>query len=144
LPNFEQRKATILMVAMSNKKKEIMKKLILALVATILSFAGMAQAAKATGTPETMKTSVKEGVFTFNLPDNVTAEEIERTQKYYVDYFTVDFDASSKLLTVKMVDNSPESRRVVTRLLVSNGISEIEFNGNNYRVTEFYDLFMRD
>lgn len=121
-----------------------MKKLILVLVAVILSFAGMAQAAKATGTPETMKTSVKEGVFTFTLPDNVTAEEIERTKKYYVDYFTVEFDASSKLLKVVMVDNSSESRRVVTRLLVSNGVSEIDFNGNNYRVTEFYDLFMRD
>jgi hypothetical protein len=120
-----------------------MKKLFFLLLTVIVTSVGFAQTASVAGNAETMKESVKSGTFQFTMPESVTAAEIERTKKFYVDYFTVEYNAQSRLLKVKMVNNDAESRRVVTRLLVSNGISEINFDGKSYRITEFYDAYMR-
>lgn len=120
-----------------------MKKLFFLIITCIITSVGFSQTASFPGNAETMKESVKNGVFQFEMPESMTAAEMDRTKKYYVDYFTVEFNASNRMTTVKMVDNDPESRRVVTRLLVSNGISEVNFDGKSYRITEFYDLYMK-
>ena len=71
-------------------------------------------------------------------------DEINRTSQYYVDYFTVDYNESTKNAKISMIDNSPEGRRVVTRFLLSNKVSVIIFNENEYKITEFYDNFLKN
>lgn len=121
-----------------------MKKLVALFVVVTLAFSTFAQKASVQGTPSTMKENVKLGVFQFEMPAATSSDGIERTAKYYVDYFTIDFDAATNNVTVKMIDNSPEGRRVVTRFLLSNKVSVIVFNGSEYKITEFYDNFMKD
>lgn len=121
-----------------------MKKLVALFVVAIIGFTSYAQTAKVAGTPATMKENVQQGVFTFEMPSSTSSDEIKRTTSYYVDYFTVDFDAATKTAKIKMIDNSPEGRRVVTRFLLSNKVSIIEFNSEEYKITEFYDNFMKN
>ena len=121
-----------------------MKKFIALFVVAILGLTTYAQTASVEGTPSTMKENVKQGVFKFVMPSTTSADEVKRTSKYYVDYFSVEFDEQSKVAVVKMIDNSPEGRRVVTRFLLSNKVSVVSFNGNEYKITEFYDNFMKD
>lgn len=121
-----------------------MKKFIGLVIVALFGLTTYAQTATVEGTPSTMKENIKEGVFKFEMPSDISTDEVKRTTKYYVDYFTVDFDETSKLATIKMIDNSPEGRRVVTRFLLSNKVSVIAFDGRNYKITEFYDSFMKD
>lgn len=121
-----------------------MKKLVALFVVAIVGFTSYAQTAKVEGTPATMKENVQQGVFTFEMPSSASSIEIKRTTSYYVDYFTVDFNADTKTVKIKMIDNSPEGRRVVTRFLLSNKVSIIEFNSEEYKITEFYDNFMKN
>lgn len=109
-----------------------------------IGFTSFAQIATVESTPETMKNQVKEGVFKFKMPETTSSVEIKRTSNYYVDYFTVDFNEESKQATISMIDNTPEGRRVVTRFLLSNKVSVISFNGKEYKITAFYDSFMKE
>lgn len=121
-----------------------MKKLIALFTIVFLVFITSAQTAFVAGNPAKMKEGVKKGVFQFDMPKSTLAEEVKRTSNFYVDYFTVAFNNESKQATVTMVDNSPEARRVVTRFLLSNKVSIISFDGKEYKITEFYDNFMRE
>jgi len=121
-----------------------MKKFIALTFVAMFGLTTFAQSASVEGTPETMKENVKQGVFTFEMPTTISTDEVDRTRKYYVDYFTVDFNEETKAAVIKMIDNSPEGRRVVTRFLLSNKVSTVAFNGSNYKITEFYDSFMKD
>lgn len=105
---------------------------------------GYAQKASVSGTLETIKENVSKGTLSFTMPQSTSSDEINRTSQYYVDYFTVDFNESTKNAKISMIDNSPEGRRVVTRFLLSNKISVIVFNENEYKITEFYDNFLKN
>jgi hypothetical protein len=120
-----------------------MKKFITLLVVAVIGMTTYAQTASIDGTSSTMKENVKQGVFKFNMPATTTADEVNRTAKYYVDYFTINYDEQNKIAVINMIDNSPEGRRVVTRFLLSNKVSMVSFDGNEYKITEFYDTFMK-
>jgi hypothetical protein len=143
LSNFEV-SATFKLLNQSIIKLRKMKKLIALFTLVFLGFVASAQTASVAGTPATMKEGVKQGVFKFDMPKSTLAEEIKRTSNFYVDYFTVAFNNESKQVTISMVDNSPEGRRVVTRFLLSNKVSVIAFDGKEYKITEFYDNYMRE
>lgn len=121
-----------------------MKKLIALFTIVFLGLTAFAQKASVEGAPTGMKESVKTGVFKFDMPKSTSEDEIKRTSNFYVDYFTVAFNNESKQVTISMVDNSPEGRRVITRFLLSNKVSVIAFDGKEYKITEFYDNFMRE
>tara|TARA_B100000508_G_scaffold137355_2_gene131740 strand:+ start:22432 stop:22797 length:366 start_codon:yes stop_codon:yes gene_type:complete len=119
-----------------------MKKII-AFFAFIL-FVGFsfAQTASVDGDKASIAKQVEMGKFKIEMPESTSAEDINKSAEYYVDYFTVDFNAESKIATITMVDNTPSSRRVINRLLLSNGVRTIAFNGEEYSINEFYDEFL--
>lgn len=121
-----------------------MKKLGMFITAILIGFTTFAQIASVKATPESMKQGVKQGVFEFVMPASTSVSEINRTAGYYVDYFNVAFDDATKKATITMVDNTPEGRRVVSRFLLSNKVSVIAFDGKEFKITEFYDKYMKE
>lgn len=119
-----------------------MKKLITILATLILSFSLFSQNAEVKGDEATMKEAVASGNIEIIFPESADAEGIKKSSQYYVDYFTVDYNAESRLAKIKMVDNSSQSRRVINRLLLSNNVRNIDFNGKTYSINDFYAEYL--
>jgi hypothetical protein len=119
-----------------------MKKLITILATLVLSFSLFSQNAKVEGDEASLKKDVASGNIEIIFPESAKAEDIEKSAQYYVDYFTVDYNAESRLAKINMVDNTPQSRRVINRLLLSNNVRSIDFNGENYSINDFYAKFL--
>jgi hypothetical protein len=106
-----------------------------------LSFS-FAQNASISGDESTLNSQVEKGEFSIEMPESTNAAEINKSAEYYVDYFTVNYDDNSKIAKISMVDNTPSSRRVINRLLLSNGVRTINFNGKEFSINEFYDAYL--
>lgn len=115
-----------------------MKKIVLLFILFLGAYGLNAQTASISGDAESMARQVEKGVFEIVMPSTVTAEDAEKTAGYYTEYFTVDFNATSKVAKITMVDNSQLGRRVITRFLLSNEVRELKFNGNNYTLSDFF------
>jgi hypothetical protein len=119
-----------------------MKKLITILASVILSFSLFSQNAEVTGDEASLKKGVAAGNIEIVFPESANAEDIKKSSQYYVDYFTVDYNAETRLAKIKMVDNTSQSRRVINRLLLSNNVRAIDFNGENYSINDFYSKYL--
>lgn len=109
----------------------------------VLTFGlAFAQTASISGDEASLAKQVESGSFEIQMPESTSAEDMNKSAEYYVDYFTVDFNAESKVAAINMVDNTASSRRVINRLLLSNGVRTIAFNGEEFSINEFYDKFL--
>lgn len=115
-----------------------MKRIVLLFVMFLGTYGLNAQTASIEGDAETMAKQVEQGVFEILMPSSVTADEARKNADYYTDYFTVDFNAETKIAKITMVDNSQMGRRVITRFLLSNEVRELIFNGQNYTLSDFF------
>lgn len=104
---------------------------------------GQENQAIAEGTETTFKTNLKEGVFSFILPEGTSAEEVKRNSAYYTSFFTVNYDASSRKSTLTMVENSSEGRHVIVRFLISNKVRTVKLGTSEYTVSEFYEKYLK-
>lgn len=119
-----------------------MKNLILLLSITAFSFYGYSQNAKVSGNLESLKKEVREGVFTFVLPESITEADVNKSAQYYTDYFTVTYNDNSKVANIKMKENTPAARRVIIRFLLSSGVKSIDFQGKEHTINDFYEKFL--
>tara|TARA_R100000951_G_scaffold106413_1_gene101014 strand:- start:593 stop:955 length:363 start_codon:yes stop_codon:yes gene_type:complete len=119
-----------------------MKKLITILASVILSFGLFAQNAEVKGDEASLKEDVASGNIEIIFPESTKAEDIEKSAEYYVDYFTVDYNAETRLAKITMVDNTSQSRRVIKRLLLSNNVRTIDFNGESYSINDFHSKYI--
>ncbi len=120
-----------------------MKKLIVVFIGVVLFGMGtFAQTAEFKGSADSFQATVAEGLFEVKMPESTEVSEVERTSAYYTNYFTVEYDADTKIAVVQMVDNTPDNRRVINRFLLSNGVKDISFDGSNYSINQFYTQFM--
>ena len=116
-----------------------MKNIIVLAVFFIIGFQLNAQTAEYIGTADNFSEKVAEGVFQIIMPENTQSSEIERTSAYYTDYFTIEYDENERMVTVTMVQNDAQSRRVINRFLLSNGVKEISFDGNTFNINSFFN-----
>ncbi len=87
--------------------------------------------------------SKKNGNYHFTLHSQVTQADVEKSAAYYPAFFTVDYDASSHIASVKMIDNNEKSRLVLLRFLSSIRSQKIQVDGKNMLIHEFYDLYLK-
>jgi len=124
-----------------------MKTFFLSLIAVIgLSTVSFAQdgSNSATAQSKTQLASAKEsGMFTFVMPSTLTAEEVTKNSKYYVHYFTTEFNASTKEVKLKMVANDEMGRRVITRFLASCGVQNVIVDGNTMITEDFFNSYLK-
>lgn len=119
-----------------------MKKLITVLATILLSFSLFSQSAEIKGDEASFKKDVTSGNIEIIFPEAADAESIKKSSEYYEDYFTVDYNADTRLAKITMVDNSSQSRRVINRLLLSNNVRTIDFNGESYSINDFYSKYL--
>lgn len=124
-----------------------MKTFFLSLIAVIgLSTVSFAQDASnsATAQTKTQLASAKEsGVYTFFMPAALTAEEVTKNSKYYVHYFTTEFNVSTKEVKLKMNANDELGRKVITRFLASCGVQNVIVDGKSMITEDFFNTYMK-
>ncbi len=125
-----------------------MKSLFLFALFTI-AFSVLGVSQDATTTVKTLSfDEVKEGkntgLFTFVYPEGTAADVIDEVSQYYVQYFTVQFDANTSTALVKMITNDAMSRRIITRFLTASGMQHVLVGDKLYDTQEFYDNLLAD
>jgi hypothetical protein len=83
------------------------------------------------------------GVFIFVMPKGTSAEDIELSKKYYVNYFTVDYTSDTGQVKISIVNNDQKSRAVITRFLTANGIQEVNVGGVIVPLGELFDRYLK-
>jgi hypothetical protein len=128
-------------------KKEDMKRFVYTLFAVLfVTFATYAQEPAEIAVSQGSKVlaeSKASGEYLFSLPSNVTKEDVAKSSKYYTHYFTVDFDASSKKVTINMVVNEAKNRFVIVRFLTSCGVRFIAVDGDNVSISDFTEKYLK-
>jgi hypothetical protein len=84
------------------------------------------------------------GLFSFMYPEGTNADVIDEVSQYYVQYFTVEYDAKTTTALVKMISNDAMSRRIITRFLSASGMQHVLVGDKLYNIQEFYDNLLAD
>jgi hypothetical protein len=83
------------------------------------------------------------GIYEFQFPTSMNADEISKNAAYYTQYFTVDHDKSTGKVIIKMVENNERNRMVINRFFVSNRVREVVMEGTTYSFEKFYEDFLK-
>ena len=121
-----------------------MKKLFFTLIAVLsISLVGFSQeitkVALTEGHSALLKSKVS-GEYVYTLPSSTTKEHVEKVSKYYASYFTIDFDASTKVAKVKMNLESEKGEMIMGRFLSSCGVRNVTIDDKEIKL----DTFMRE
>lgn len=124
-----------------------MKRLFFSLL-TVMSIASFsfAQDSKSTAVAQSSKDLVESktsGNYIFTLPETVTSEDVAKNSKYYVHYFTVEFDDNTQQANIKMISNDDKSRHVIMRFLTANQIQNVQVDGKSYSLDQFFENYMK-
>ena len=89
-------------------------------------------------------TSIKvSGKGMMTLPAHLTSDQVQSKAKYYTHYFTVDFDASSHVAKISMVDNDERSRAVIMRFLAACDVETIQVEGESVARDALYEKYLK-
>lgn len=81
------------------------------------------------------------GEFNFQMPVGTSVEKIDKTAKYYTEYFTVTYDSKTRNAKIQIIQEN--MRGVVLRFLISNDIQTISYNNEEYEVDKFVRNFIQ-
>ncbi len=88
--------------------------------------------------------SIKEtGKGKITLPQNLTAEQVKNAAQYYPKFFTVDFDESTKVATISMVENNEMSRSIIVRFLAGCSIQTINIDGMDVNRDNLFERYLK-
>ena len=119
-----------------------MKSLFYSLVFVLLGFVTYAQEASVQSAQD-FKKSVVDGKITMTLPAEITNEQVSKYSKYYVSFFTTEFDEQNHQIKFNMVNNDGKSRRVVLRFLSANGIQFVKVGDKSLPLANFYEAYLK-
>lgn len=91
---------------------------------------------------KTFEVNKKANKYVFYFPETANVERVKETAEYYADYFTVNYDEQKKIATILMKNSDHLSKKVISRFLLSNEISEVEAEGKKYLTSEFIMQFV--
>lgn len=81
---------------------------------------------------------VEKGVFSFQLPNHITVDQVDESASYYTMYFTVNYDEENHVAKVTMVTNDSKSRHIIIRFFVSLNLRKVKVDGNELSIEEFH------
>jgi hypothetical protein len=115
--------------------------LVLGMFLTVSTFANGGVTYNDVSTAEKSKT---EGVFNFSFDSGFSIDDINKTAKYYTNYFTVTPVKTENGInvTIKLVEDNEMARRVVNRFFVSLEVKEINVNGTMIPVEKFVTKYV--
>lgn len=82
------------------------------------------------------------GEYIFTMPERVDQAMVEKNSAFYVAYFSVAFDETSKVTKINMVENEAQSRIVIARFLTSCGVREIQIDEQEVNMTDFITNYL--
>jgi hypothetical protein len=119
-----------------------MKKILLALVVMLATFAASAQKS-ASVSAKALESGKSTGTFVFVLPADVTAKQVDDVKGYYKDYFTVSYNELKHEATVVLTANEAMNKRVILRFLSSVGARTVSVDGSEKTLEDFYDMYLK-
>lgn len=122
--------------------KTLFLSLIAVVFATTISFAQENSTASAQSKTE-LAASKESGKYLIVLPSETTAEQVNKSSKYYTHYFTVDFNEKSKEAKITMVTNDEMGRHVIVRFLASCGVQNVMVDGKMYLNEDFFVTYLK-
>jgi hypothetical protein len=99
--------------------------------------------AQFSGKQDDLVASRDQGKFVFIFPDAVTEEDIASSAVFYSNYFSIDYNISTKEVLLTMRTNDDKSRHIIVRFLTSCGISKVKVSEATYSLDEFFNRCLR-
>lgn len=118
-----------------------MKKLISILTVCFLVFSASAQYT-ATATSTDVSTGKSNGTFSFVMSTAITSDQVDGVKGYYENYFTVNFNASTHVMQVKMKAKEELNYKVMNRLMISLNVQTFIIDGKELTFDEFYNKYL--
>lgn len=115
-----------------------MKKILLALVVMLATFAASAQKS-ASLSAKALESGKSTGTYVFVMPSDLTAAKVDEVKGYYKQYFTVDYNQVKHEATVVLLENKEMNKRVILRFLSSVGTRTVNVDGKDKTLEEFFD-----
>jgi type II secretory pathway component PulK len=122
--------------------KTLFLTLVAAIFSTTLSFAQENSTASAQTKTE-LAASKESGKYLLVLPAGISAEQVNKSSKYYTHYFTVEFNESSREAKITMVSNDEMGRHVIVRFLASCGVQNVIVEGKTYLNEDFFLNYLK-
>ena len=119
-----------------------MKKLFSLVVICLLTMVTYAQKSITTS-KDALTTSKASGVYSFVLPSDISADQVNSVKQYYVSYFTVDFTESTHVMKVKLLAKDEMNYKVMNRLMVSLDIRKFFVDGTEMDYDKMYTTYMK-
>jgi len=89
-----------------------------------------------------LKKAIDAGEVTFFFSKNADADAIKNSTQYYTNYFSVNHDKNSGKCTLKLTKDDM-AKMVISRFLLSNGITEVLIDGKAISVQDFIAEYLR-
>jgi hypothetical protein len=123
-----------------------MIKLLSAVLFLVLSITALGQdenkIAHTKGRTDILK-SKETGIYSFILPDSITSSDVERNNKYYNNYFKVEFNELTNESIIKLMKNDEKSKHLICRFLFASGVEKVIHEGKKMSVEEFFQNYIK-
>lgn len=128
-------------------KKQTMKKLFFTLIVLCsFSLSAFSQTEAATIAKTKGQTALEksksDGIYEFTMPSQLKAEDVAQSAKYYVHYFSVNFDEASHKAVITMIENEAKNRIIIMRFLVASGVNAVLIDGTEVSVHDFKSKYL--
>lgn len=87
--------------------------------------------------------NLSQNSLSITFPSIADATKITSTSDFYTDYFTVQYNETTRVAKLHFLNNENISRLVTVRFLFSNNINFVNFNGNTYENTTFFEQYLK-
>lgn len=115
-----------------------MKKILLALVVMLATFAASAQKT-ASLSAKALESGKSTGTFVFVMPSDITTEQVDKVKGYYTQYFTVNYNQVKHEATLVLTENKEMNKRVILRFLGSLETNTVNVDGKEKSLEEFFN-----
>jgi hypothetical protein len=119
-----------------------MKKLILLFVISVASLFSFAQKT-ATISKVALASGKKSGQYSFVLPTDITAKQVDAVKGYYKDYFTTVFNPTTHSLQLNLLSKEEMNLQVINRIMLSLDIQEFNVGQEKVSFTELFEQYLK-
>ncbi|ASS47743.1 MAG: hypothetical protein A3D31_18120 [Candidatus Fluviicola riflensis] len=115
-----------------------MKKILLALVVMLATFAASAQKSAALSA-KALESGKSTGTYVFVMPSDLTTAQVDEVKGYYKQYFTVNYNQVKHEATLVLLEDKEMNKRVILRFLSAVGTRTVNVDGTEKTLEEFFD-----
>lgn len=126
-----------------NKMRKIFLSLFVLFSLTSFSFAQEAELLVDSKGKSALIESKTTGEFEFKFETKKSKESIEKASSFYTQHFTVDYNEETGIVKINMINNTPESRIIVSRFLSYSQVRFVKVDNENLNMTDFIEMYLR-